>query len=243
VASSDADRITAGRAIERARTAAETIGSTTLKAMAYAELARAEARQDAAAGRARFEEAVRLAYAKDDTFFLHLLGPSPRFSALKAIGDRMAEAGFLEAALDLAARASTEKDDEWAALGASMIASVAERGARTGALNEKQTDDLFRQSLASAKRAQNPIIGTQWQLFTLLQIAEQLVAAGRFHRAFDAISQAHFTVDPFMVGVATWADSLDSRTRGLSLAVIAAAAEVFGWQRPDWKAVADQITA
>jgi tetratricopeptide (TPR) repeat protein len=241
IARSDVEPTTIHRALERARTTADGIHSTTHKSMAYAELARTEAQLGDPAAEARFERAVELANAKDDTIFLTLLGPSPRFSALRLIGEQMSDAGFPEKTLGIVNSLENETDDEWQALCASLIAAVAARGERVGILDRKRTDELFSKALASARRAHNSMIGPPWQLIALLQVADQLAEAGRLRSAFDAISQAHFTVDPFVIGVSAWADSLDATAQGLSLSVIAAVAQVFGWQRSDWKAVGEEI--
>jgi hypothetical protein len=230
-------------ALERARAAVDTIASTTYRAMAYAEVARAEAGGDAAAARVCFERAVELANTPDETVFLPLLGPSPRFSALKVIADRMTDAGFVDMAIAVARTVVNEKDDEWKALHASVIAAVAVRRVRSGPAGEKAANLLFDEARAAARRARDSFLGPPWHVIALHELANRLAEAGRLRAAFEAISEAHFTLDPFMIGVAGWADTLDRRSTGLSLAVTAAAAQVFGWQRPDWAAVAELIGA
>jgi tetratricopeptide (TPR) repeat protein len=230
-------------ALDRTRTIAEAIRSTTSKAMAYAELARAETGhggESVASG--LFEKAVTLANAKDDTIFLDILGPSARFSALKIIGERMTDAGFPDKALAIASSLEQENDDEWHALRASLIATVAARGARAEAVDVRRTNELFSAAVACATLASNSMIGPPWHVVALLLVGERLIEAGRWRPAFDAISQAHFTIDPFLIGIAEWADSLDAIAQGLSLSVIEAVARVFGWQRPDLTTLAEEIS-
>jgi pentatricopeptide repeat protein len=241
IARSDADPATTQNALERGRTTAEAIRSTTYKAIAFAELARAEAARDETAAGIRFERAVQLANAKDDALIWMPLGPSARFSALKSIGDQMTAAGFSDQALAVVSSIENETDDQWQALRASLIATVAAHGVRTGTLDQKRADELFSDAFACARRARNSLTGP-WQAEALLQVASHLAKAGRLRSAFEAISQAHFTVEAFVFGITMWADSLEARANGLSLSVIAAIAEVFGWQRPDWKAIAEQIS-
>jgi len=210
--------------------------------MAFAELARAEAHLGERVARARFEQAVELANAEDEVKPLTLGGPSARFLALKRIGERMSDAGFGEMALALATSLAGETNDEWRALRACLIGTVASHGLRKGTLDHKRAEGLFAEALASARRARNSMIGPAWQLGALLQVADRLAEAGRLRAAFEALGLAHFTVDPFVIGLTAWADALERRVVGLSLSVIIAVAEIFGWQRPDWKAIAEAIT-
>jgi tetratricopeptide (TPR) repeat protein len=244
IARSSTEPATATAALEQGRTVAEALRSTTHKSMAYAELARAEAAQGDARGAAiLFENAVELANAKDDAMIPIWLGQSHRFSALKVIGERMAEAGFPEKTLALANTFEHEDDGEWLALRASLIATVAALGSRSGSAHAQQVDELFGIASACALRARNLMIGPPWQLVALMLVAERLAQAGRWAPAFDAISQAHFTIDPFLVGIAGWSEQLDSITQGLSLSVIEAVARVFGWQRPDLMELAEEIAS
>lgn len=229
-------------ALERGRTIAETLRSTTHKAIAYAELARADAvRGDTSGAVVLFEKAVDLANANDDAISPTLLGPSSRFSALMTIGERMADAGFPEKTLAIANSLEHENDDEWVTLRASLIATVAAHGSRTGNADEQRIDGSFGMAIACAHGAHNSRIGPSWRLIALTLVAKRFVEAGRWAAAFDTISQAHFTIDPFLIGIALWAESLDSTTPGLSLSVIEAVARVFGWQRPDLTKLAEEI--
>jgi len=229
--------------LAHARQIADAIRSTIYRSKAFAELARAEAHLGETSAAERFDQAVDLANMEDERAFLTLLGPSARFSVLTQIGELMTESGFGNKALDIATSLENETDDEWHALQASLLASVAAHGLRTATMDERRSVQLFSEALACAKRTRNPVIGPPWQLVAFVQIANKCAEAGRLRAAFDALGQAHFTADPFVIGVAAWADSLEEISAGLSLQVIAAVAEIFGWQRPDWKETCARISA
>jgi hypothetical protein len=243
IAGSAADPETTGRALRRALTVAESIFSTTYRSIGFAELAWAEAHLGDREARQRFRRAADLASEKDPRKIFTLTGPSPRFSALKRIGERMTQAGFGDEALAIAESLAGETDSEWYLLRASLIAAVAAHGRRTETLDDQRCDTLFDQALACARKATNSIIGpVAWQAAALLSVAERLALARRWRRAFETLGEAHFTADPFVIGVGTWFEALEERASGLTLAVIAAIAEVFGWQRPDWREVALALT-
>jgi hypothetical protein len=209
--------------------------------MAMAEVARAEAHCGVSTAAAHFEQAIKTAHERDDSLSLSFLGPSPRNSALTLVGQRMTEAGLLEQALGLIQELEKETEDEWLASRASLLGTVAVRGARLGTLDRHRVEALFAQALAIAGRIPTTVLGPPWQLIALGQIAKQLAESGRYRSAFNTISLAHFTLDPFMIGVSEWADTLEELEKGMSLAVIAAMTRIFGWQRADWKILAEQL--
>ena len=103
-------------------------------------------------------------------------------------------------------------------------------------------DELFTRALVSARRAENSLIGgPPWKVVALAIVAAQLAKARRWRWAFDVVSEAHFTIDPFLIAVTDWSDALETTAPGLFRAVLAGVAGVFGWQRPDLKALAERI--
>jgi thioredoxin-like negative regulator of GroEL len=227
--------------LEKARLIAKGIHSTTYKSMAYADLARAEAHLGDDDVNVRFEQAVELANTKDEQNFITLMGPSPRFTALKRIGERMVDAGLNEMAIALANSLETDSDDESLALNAFLLSTTASHGLLKGTLDEKYSEELFSKALIKAKSARNSLVGPSWQLLGVIHIAKCLAEVGQLRSAFDLLGEAHFTTDPYIFGLVQWAEILEKKREGLSLKIITAVAEIFSWQRPDWKAIVHAI--
>jgi hypothetical protein len=190
----------------------------------------------------RFEDALVVVNGVTELSWATLFGPSPRLVTLALIADRMAKAGRYENALALA---SVETgDDEWLSFRASVLATVAARRTASGVVGPEQNDALFRRALVSARQAENSVVGGRpWQAIALITVAAQLARARRWRWAFDVVSEAHFTIDPFLIAVSDWSDALETTAPGLPTAVLAGVAGVFGWRRPDLEAVAERIRA
>jgi hypothetical protein len=188
----------------------------------------------------RFEDALVLVNSVAEDSRISLFGPSPRLFTLLVIAQRMTKAGRYDEALALA---SVEAgDDEWHVFRASVLATVAAHRTVSGVAGPQQNDELFSRALQCARRAENAVVGGRpWRVIALTTVAAQLARASRWRWAFDIVSEAHFTIDPFLIAVSNWTDALETTAPGLSTAVLAGVAGVFGWQRPDLKAVAEQI--
>ena len=188
----------------------------------------------------RFEDALVLVNDVTEESWTRLFGPSPRLVTLRLIAERMTVAGRYDDALALA---SVEAgDDEWHAFRASVLATVAAQRVASGVTGPERNDELFSRALVCARRAENSVVGGQpWKVIALITIAAQLARARRWRWAFDVVSEAHFTVDPFLMAVSDWSDALETTAPGLSTTVLTGVAGVFGWQRPDLKALAERI--
>ena len=190
----------------------------------------------------RFEDAIVVLNGVTEESWATLFGPSPRLVTLGLIAERMAKAGRYDDALALA-RVETG-DDEWLAFRASVLATVAAQRAASGVVGPEQNDELFSRALVSARQAENPVVGGHpWHVIALVTVAAQLARARRWRWAFDVVSEAHFTIDPFLIAVSDWSDALEATAPGLTTTVLAGVAGVFGWRRPDLEALAERIGA
>jgi hypothetical protein len=74
----------------------------------------------------------------------------------------------------------------------------------------------------------------------MLEISKRFAQTRRLRSALEAASQAYVTIDFFLICVASW-EVLDPTAPGLSLSLISAVLDVFGWQRPVLGTLAKQI--